>query len=80
MLSLGSVGVVMRYLKILGNNENLPLKLLAMKTAMLIALVSADRGATITSLNLDFMVESQKQIRFFGCKANQDNKARFWRT
>jgi hypothetical protein len=58
------VGTVFRYLKNLSTNAELPLKMLTMKTAILVALVSADRGATITKLSLEFMVSAEGELRF----------------
>ena len=48
------VGQVLRYFKCLPGNSGLSLKTLSMKTAVLLALVTARRGATLTALNLQF--------------------------
>ena len=63
------VGQVMKYLKTLGSNENLSLKLMSMKNAILIALVSADRGATVTSLDLTYMIKSSSEVTFLVAKS-----------
>ncbi len=68
------VGQVMRYLKNLGPNEGLILKLLTMKTAILVALVSSDRGATITSLSLEYMVQSDDQVKFLVAKPTKTTR------
>ena len=65
---------VLKYLKNLKSDGILPLKLLTMKTAMLIAIVSADRGATITSLSLDFMARSAGQIKFLVAKPTKTTR------
>jgi len=58
------IGKVMKYLKSLQVNSELPLKLLSMKTVLLIALISADRGASISSLSLKFYLSSKNELRF----------------
>lgn len=68
------VGTVFKYLKSLGRNEDLPLKLLSMKTAILVALVSADRGATIVHLNLKYMVQATGVIRFLVSKPTKTTR------
>jgi hypothetical protein len=68
------VGTVFRYLKAIGQNQDLSLRLLSMKTAILIALVSADRGATITHLSIKFMVQTTDGIRFLVAKPTKTSR------
>lgn len=58
------IGKVMRYFKSLQQNDALSLKTLSMKAVLLMALVSADRGATLTSLSLKFYINSKNELRF----------------
>ena len=58
------VGQVLRYLKCLQGNDGLTLKALSMKTAVLLALVRAKQGATLTALNLKFISSSKNELRF----------------
>ena len=58
------VGQVLRYFKCLPGNSGLSLKTLSMKTAVLLALVTARRGATLTALNLQFLSNSKTELRF----------------
>ena len=51
------MNVVFNELKSWGPNRDLTLKLLSLKTAMLILLVSQQRGQTILNLSLDGMTE-----------------------
>lgn len=62
------VGQVFRYLKSLQSNKSLPFKLLSMKTVLLVALVSADRGSSIAAYNINFMVSTPTVCRFLLAK------------
>ena len=48
------VGVVLRYLKSLGNNESLSLRSLTLKTAMLLALARPARSVALSNLDIRF--------------------------
>ena len=58
------VGKVLSYLQTIPNSEDVSLKDLTLKTAMLVSLVSAQRGQTIHYLNLDDMISSETSITF----------------
>jgi hypothetical protein len=63
-----------RYLKIMPANEDLPLKLLSWKTAMLVSLVSADRGDAIAALSVDFMTKDTKGYHFLVSKPTKTTR------
>lgn len=58
------VGKVLSYLQTIPNSEDVSLKDLTLKTAMLVSLVSAQRGQTIHYLNLNDMISSETSITF----------------
>lgn len=58
------VSIVLSYMKTLPCNEDLTLKELSHKLAILIALVSADRGQTLSLLDLDFLSILPKKAIF----------------
>jgi len=55
---------VLSYLQTIPNSEDVSLKDLTLKTAMLVSLVSAQRGQTIHYLNLNDMTRSETLITF----------------
>ena len=65
------VDKVLSYLKLMPENSQLSLKLLSCKTAILIALVSADRGDAISSLNLEYMTKDSSGYHFLIAKATK---------
>ena len=58
------VSVVIKYLKSLGDNEELSLQDLTMKRSMLLALVTGQRCQTIQALNIEQMVKNDEMWSF----------------
>ena len=56
---------VLRYLKIMPGYDQISLKLLTWKTAILIALVSADRGDAIAALSTEYMIKDSEGYHFW---------------
>ena len=59
---------VLRYLKIMPGYDQISLKLLTWKTAILIALVSADRGDAIAALSTEYMIKDSEGYHFLVSK------------
>jgi len=68
------VEVMLRYLKNIPQNDQLSLKLLSWKTAILVALVSADRGDAISALNTKFMTKDSTGYHFLVCKPTKSSR------
>ena len=60
--TIWDVPIVLNYLKSLGSNDQLPLKVLTWKVVTLMALVSAQRCQTLHLLNIDFMDKTPETI------------------
>jgi hypothetical protein len=59
-----NVDTVLNYLKSLGDNENLSIKLLTLKLTTLLALTSASRASEINQLNIKFMKDQSNKLTF----------------
>jgi hypothetical protein len=60
-----SIGQVLKYINgIRNSNDKMPLSLLSMKTAFLVAIISAERSSAISALSLEFMTSGSDEIRF----------------
>ena len=70
------VGKVLSYLQTIPNSEDVPLKDLTLKTAMLVSLVSAQIGQTIYYLNLNDMIFLETSITFAMWKPLKQSKPR----
>ena len=66
--------MVLRFLKTIPNNEEVPLKDLTLKTVMLTMLVSAQRGQTIHQLSIDDMRKTDNSIVFMLSKPIKQSK------
>jgi len=73
-VSTWPVSRMLLYLKSLPPNDKLSRKLLTWKTAVLVALVSADRGDAITALNIDFMSKDSKGYHFLISKPTKTTR------
>jgi len=58
------VGLVLRYIKQLGENSTLSLKWMSIKTAMLMALTRPSRSADLSKLNIRLRTYTSKGVRF----------------
>lgn len=65
---------VLRYLKIMPDYDRISLKLLTMKTAILVALVSADRGDAIAALTTEFMTIDSVGYHFLVSKPTKSTR------
>lgn len=62
--NIWDVSIVLEYLKSLGPNDKLSLKILTLKLTMLLALTSGQRVQTLAVLNLSSMIISEQKISF----------------
>ena len=68
------VGKVLSYLQTIPNSEDVSLKDLTLKTVLLVSLVSAKRGQTIHSFNLNYIISSETFITFALSKPLKQSK------
>ena len=68
------VNVVLNYIKSIGSNDMLTDKLLTLKLAMLLALVSAGRTSELGAFNIRYMTDSEDSISFKLAKLTKSRK------